>query len=116
MPEKGFTATFISNTGKTVRQFKVSGWKLYLARFFMALIVLLLSSAVIIVTYGLINAGNIALLRSEMLQLQDSLATRRNIEVRLENLESEIQQLQEYRQRLENILSGIPVLEDSLEQ
>ena len=54
-------------------------------------------------------------LRSEILQLQDSLATRRNIEARLENLETQIQQLHEYRQRLENIVVEIPIQEDSLE-
>lgn len=116
MPEKGFTATFISNTSKKLYQFNVSGWKLYFARFIMALVVLLLSSAVIVVAYGLINAGETAKLRSGILQLQDSLATRRNIEVRLESLEHEIQQLHEYRLRLENIASGIPISEDSLEQ
>ncbi|NOQ21239.1 MAG: hypothetical protein GQ565_01140 [Candidatus Aegiribacteria sp.] len=116
MPEKGFTATFISNTGKTLYQFNVSGWKLYLARLFMALLVLLVSASVIIVAYGLINVGETGKLRSEMLQLQDSLATRRNIEARVESLELEIQQLHEYRQRLENIAAGIPIPEDSLEQ
>ncbi len=116
MPEKGFTATFISNTGKTLHQFNIVGWKLYLARVLMALVVLLLSSAAIIVAYGLINAGDTAKLRSDILHLQDSLAARRNIEDRVESLEYEIQQRHEYRQKLENIAAGIPVPEDSLEQ
>ncbi len=116
MTEKGFTATFISNTGKTLHQFNVSGWKLYLVRVLMALIVLLVSASAIIVAYGLINAGETVKLRSEILQLQDSLGTRRNIETRLEILELEIQQLHEYRQRLENVVAVIPIPEDSLEQ
>ncbi|MCK4806774.1 MAG: hypothetical protein KAT09_03965 [Candidatus Aegiribacteria sp.] len=116
MPEKGLTAIFIFNTGKTQYRFNISGWKIYLVRVLMALIVLLLSSAVIIVVYGLINAGETTILRREILQLQDSLATRMNIEARLENFEYDIQQLCEYRQRLEIIATRIPVPEDSLDQ
>jgi len=116
MPEKGFTATFISNTGKTLHRFNISGWKLYFARILMALVVLLVSAAAIIVAYGLLNAGETQVLRNQVSELQDSLAARRNIEARIENLEEEIQQLYEYRQRLENIAAGIPVQEDSLEQ
>lgn len=115
MPEKGFTATFISNTGKTLHQFNVSGPKLYLLRVLMGLVVLLITASIIVVAFGLLNAGETNKLRSEILQLQDSLAVRRNIEVRLESLESEIQQLIEYRERLENILVEIPVSEDTLE-
>lgn len=115
MPEKGFTATFISNTGKTLRQFNIIGWKLHLTRVFMALFVLLVSAAAIIVAYGLINAGETDRLREKISQLQDSLAVRRYIESRLENMEYEIQRLHEFRQRLENITSLISVPEDSLE-
>ncbi len=114
MPEKGFTATFISNTGKTLHQFNINGWKLYLVRILMALVVLLISASVIIVAYGLLNAGETGSLRDEILHLQDSLAARRNIEARLETIELEIQQLHEYRQRLENIATEIPIPEDSL--
>lgn len=115
MPEKGFTATFISNTGKTLHQFNISGPRLYFLRVLMALAVLLLTASSIIVAYGLVNAGETGKLRSEILQLQDSLATRRNIEARLESLESQIQQLHEYRQKLENIVVEIPIPEDSHE-
>ncbi|RKZ11257.1 hypothetical protein DRQ25_00135 [Candidatus Fermentibacteria bacterium] len=114
MPEKGFTATFISNTGKTLHQFNVSGPKLYILRVLMGFAVLLITASSIIVAYGLLSAGETDKLRSEILQLQDSLAVRRNIEVRLESLESEIQQLIEYREKLENILVEIPMPEDSL--
>ena len=114
MPEKGFTATFISNTGKTLHQFNVSGPKLYLLRVLMGFAVLLITASSIIIAYGLLNAGETDKLRSEILQLQDSLAVRRNIEVRLESLESEIQQLIEYREKLENILVEIPIPEDSI--
>ena len=115
MPEKGFTATFISNTGKTLHQFNISGWKLNFLRVLLALVVLLITASSIIVAYGVLNAGETGKLRNEILQLQDSLATRRNIEARLEILESEVQQLHEYRQKLENILAEIPIPEDSLE-
>ncbi|MCK5115937.1 MAG: hypothetical protein KAR44_05015 [Candidatus Aegiribacteria sp.] len=115
MSEKGFTATFISNTGKTHHRFNISGSKLYLLRILMALAVLLITASSIIVAFGMLNAGEMGKLRDEILQLQDSLATRRNIEARLEILESEIQHLREYRRRLENILVEIPIAEDSLE-
>ncbi len=115
MPEKGFTAMFISNTGKTRHQFNISGAKLYFMRILIALFVLLVTASSIIVAYGVLNAGETEKLRSEILHLQDSLATRRNIEARLESLESEIQQLHEYRQNLENIVVEIPIPEDSLE-
>ena len=114
MPEKGFTATFISNTGKTLHQFNVSGPKLYLLRILMGFAVLLITASSIIVAYGLISVGETDKLRREILQLQDSLAVRRNIEVRLESLESEMQQLIEYREKLENILVEIQMPEDSL--
>ena len=115
MPEKGFTATFISNTGKTLHQFNISGPKLYLLRILMALLVLLITASFIIVAYGMVNAGETGELRSTISQLQDSLSTRRNIEARLGTLESEIQQLHEYRQKLENTLVQITISEDSLE-
>ncbi len=81
----------------------------------MALAVLLITASSIIVAYGMLNAGETGKLRSEILLLQDSLATRRNIEARLESLESEIQQLREYRRKLENIAVEIPIPEDSLQ-
>ncbi|MEN8207642.1 MAG: hypothetical protein ABFR50_00170 [Candidatus Fermentibacteria bacterium] len=116
MPEKGFTATFISNTGKTLHQFNVSGWKLIFLRVLMGLAVLVITASSIIVAYGILNVGEAGKLRSEILQLQDSLATRRNLEIRLESMESEIQQLHEYREKLEDIVVvEIPVQEDSLE-
>lgn len=116
MAEKGFTATFISNRGKKLHRYNVSGWKLYLARVLMAFVVLLLSTAFIMVAYGLINAGETERMRNEISRLQDSLAVRRNIEARLEIIEDQIQQLHEQRRRLENITAGIPTSEDSLEQ
>lgn len=81
----------------------------------MALFVLLVSTAVIIVAYGFINAGETARLKREISELHDSLVLRRNIESRLESMEYEIQQLHEFRQRLENITSLISTQEDSLE-
>jgi len=116
MPDKGFTATFISNTGKTLRQYNISGWKLYFVRALMGLFVLLVLGAAIIVLYGFINIGKTERMREEISQLQDSLAQRRYIEARLESIEGELQQLYEYRQRLENIAAMISTPEDSLEQ
>ncbi|RKZ05658.1 hypothetical protein DRQ25_15680, partial [Candidatus Fermentibacteria bacterium] len=101
--------------GKTLHQFNISGWKLFFLRVLMALVVLLITASSIIVAYGMLNVGETSKIRSEILQLQDSLATRRNVEARLESLEQEIQQLREYRQKLENVLAEIPLQEDSLE-
>jgi Tfp pilus assembly protein PilO len=115
MPEKGFTATFISNTGKTLRQFDISGWKLYLARVVLALVVLLLSAAVVIVAYGFINAGESDRLREEISHLQDSLAQRRTIEARIEVMETRLQYLEGYRKKLENLACLVSAPEDSLE-
>lgn len=116
MPEKGFTATFISNSGKKLHQFKITGWKLYLTRGLTALLILLVLSAVIIVAYGLITAGETVELRERVSQLQDSLTARRHIETRLDDMEYDIQQLREFRQRLENITTTISPEEDSLDQ
>ena len=116
MPEKGFTATFVSNSGKKPRQISVSGWKLYIARILIALFVLLVSASVLIVAYGLINSGESERLRAEILNLQDSLAVRKNIEVRLDSMENEIQQLHEFRQRLENVASIVSASDDTLQQ
>lgn len=115
MPDKGFTATFISNTGKTIRQIKVSGWKLHAARVLLALAVLLLSAAVVVIAYGLINAEENRNLRAEILKLQDSLEIRRDMEARLVRVQSELQELREFRQRLENMSTLLPVPEDSTE-
>ncbi len=107
MPEKGFTATFISNSGKTHHQFNVSGWKLHLTRVILALFVLMVSAAVAIVAFGFLEAGETDRLREEITSLQDSLAIRRNIEARLDNIEMKLQQLGNVRQRIENIASSI---------
>ncbi len=114
MPEKGFTATFISNTGKTLRQYDISGWKLYMARVLLAIVVLLLSAAAVIVTYGFINAGETESLRGEISHLQDSLAQRQTLESRLDVIETRLQYLEGYRKKLENIAGLIPAPEDSL--
>ena len=107
MSEKGFTATFISNSGKTHHQFNVSGWKLHLTRVILALFVLMVSVAAAIVTFGFLEAGETDRLRNEIDRLQDSLAIRRNIEARLENIEMNLEQLGDARQRIENIASTI---------
>ncbi|OPL19690.1 MAG: hypothetical protein AVO35_01580 [Candidatus Aegiribacteria sp. MLS_C] len=121
MPEKGLTATkgvkaiFISNTGKTLRQYNISGWKLYLARGVMAFVVLLVSSAIFVVAYGLMNAGETGRLRAEMTHLQDSLAQRQSLELRIDAMEARLQYLEGYRRKLENIASLVsPTAEDSL--
>lgn len=115
MPEKGFTATFISNTGKTLRQYDVSGWKLYLARVVLALVVLLVSAAVVVVAYGLMNAGETVRLREEITSLQDSLAQRQSIEIRLDAMQARLQYLEGYRKKLVNIASLVsPSVADSL--
>ncbi|MCK5064433.1 MAG: hypothetical protein KAQ97_04085 [Candidatus Fermentibacteraceae bacterium] len=115
MPEKGFTATFISNSGKTHYQFNISGWKLHLTRIILALFVLSVSAAVVIVALGLIESGETERLREEISSLQDSLATRRNIEARLENVEEQLEQLGYFRQRIENIAGTISPQLDSPE-
>jgi hypothetical protein len=114
MPEKGFTATFISNTGKTLRQYDISGWKLYVARVLLALVVLLISAAAVIVAYGFINAGETDRLRGEISDLQDSLAQRRTIEARIDAMEIRLQYLEGYRKKLENIAGLVSAQEDSL--
>ncbi|MFO8182912.1 MAG: hypothetical protein R6U39_01930 [Candidatus Aegiribacteria sp.] len=115
MPEKGFTATFISNTGKTLRQYDISGWKLYLARVVLALAVLLIVGAAVLVVYGIMNAGETQRLREEISLLQDSLSDKRSLEARLETLETRIQYVYGYRKKLENIAALVPASEDSLE-
>lgn len=115
MAEKGFTATFISNTGKTLRQYDVSGWKLYLARVVLGLSVLLIVGAATLVVYGVMNTGETERLREEISRLQDSLAERSTLEARLETLETRIQYIYGYRKKLENLAALIPVSEDSLE-
>lgn len=115
MSEKGFTATFISNSGKTHRQFNISGWKLHLIRVILALFVLMVSAAATIVAFGFIEGGETDRLREEISRLQDSLAIRRNIEVRLESIEMNLEQLGVFRQRIENIASTISPQVDSLE-
>ncbi|MCD4848869.1 MAG: hypothetical protein K8R76_11850 [Candidatus Aegiribacteria sp.] len=116
MPEKGFTATFISNSGKTHHQFNVSGWKLHLTRVMLALFVLVVSAAAAIVAFGLMETGETDRLREEISMLQDSLAVRRNIEARLESIELNLEQLGSFRQRIENIASTISLQVDTLEQ
>lgn len=115
MTEKGFTATFISNTGKTLRQYDISGWKLYLARVVLALVVLLLVGAAALVVYGVMNAGETERLHEEISRLQDSLAGRSVLEARMETLETRIQYIYGYRKKLENIAALVPSSEDSLE-
>ncbi|MCK4506784.1 MAG: hypothetical protein KAW14_14300 [Candidatus Aegiribacteria sp.] len=115
MSEKGFTATFISNSGKTHHQFNVNGWKLHLIRVILALFVLMVSAAAAIVAFGFIEGGETDRLREEISRLQDSLAIRRNIEVRLESIEMNLEQLGIFRQRIENIASTISPQVDSPE-
>ena len=115
MPEKGFTAAFISNSGKTHRQFNISGWKLHLIRVILALFVLMVSAAAAIIAFGFMEAGEKDSLRDEITSLQDSLAIRRNIEARLERIEMNLEQLGEARQRIENIASTISPQIDSPE-
>jgi Tfp pilus assembly protein PilN len=116
MPGKGFTATFISNSGNTLRQFNISGWKLVLLRVVLGLVVLLVSASVVIVAYGLLNAGETGRMRQEISQLQDSLARRQAIETRIDVLENRIDYIYGYRKKLENMASLIEQPVDSLQQ
>jgi len=116
MPEKGFTATFISNTGKTLRQFRITGWKLYLTRFLLGLAIMLVLGGGVVIAYGMLNARELQDLREEVVLLEDSLARRRHLESRLEIVEQELQLLRTYRRKLENIATMIRIPEDSLEQ
>ena len=115
MPEKGFTATFISNSGKTHHQFNVSGWKLHLSRVMLGMFVLIVCAAAAIVAFGFIETGETDRLKEDISRLQDSLAVRRNIEVRLENIEMSLEKLGVFRQRIENIASTISPQVDSTE-
>ncbi len=116
MPEKGFTATFISNSGRVLRQFDISGWKLVIFRVLLALVVLLVSTAAVVVAYGFINSGETGRLRQEISLLEDSLARRNSIEARLDNLETRLQYLYGYQKKIENIAGFISGPDDSLEQ
>lgn len=115
MSEKGFTATFISNTGKSLRQYDISGWKLYLARVVLALAVLLIIGSAVLVVYGIMNTGETQRLREEISRLQDSLAERQSLEARLETLETRIQYIYGYRKKLESIATLVPAPDDSLQ-
>lgn len=115
MPDKGFTATFFSHTGKTHRQFNISGWKLHLLRITLALFVLLVSAAVTIIAFGLLKSGEVSILREEVSRLRDSLVVRRHIEVRLESIEEELLLIRNFRQRMEKMACLISPREDSIE-
>lgn len=116
MSEKGFTATFTSHSGKTHRRYDISGWKLQMIRILFVVFIVVTLSSVIIVAFGLFRAGETGRLREEVFGLQDSLMTRRNMEMRLEIIEEELERIREFRQRIENVAGLLPPEADSLEQ
>ncbi|GEM_PF-465204 len=113
MPEKGFTATFVSNTGRYVRRYDVSGWKLVLLRLVIAAVVLVITAAVIVTAFGLLNAGERHRLAEEIAGLRDSLTLQQGLEMRMELLEQKLKLLDEYETKMEHVASVISPGEDS---
>lgn len=104
--DKGFTAYFVSYSGKTHHRFEISGWKLHLARGLLALAVLLLSAAVAITALGLLQADELERLRGENARLEDSLSVRGFTEARLAAIEADLAAIREDRRIIEN-MAGI---------
>jgi hypothetical protein len=111
--DKGFTAYFVSYSGKTHHRFEISGWKLHTARAILALAVLLLSAAVVITALGLLQSSELERLRTENARLEDSLSVRGFLEARLVAVEADLARIREDRLIIENMAGIITPVTDS---
>jgi len=110
--DKGFTAYFVSHSGKTNRRFEINGWKLHFVRGLLALAVLLMSAAVVITALGLLQSGELERLRTENARLEDSLSVRGFLEARLAAVEADLAAIREDRLIIENMAGIItPVMD-----
>jgi len=112
--DKGFTAYFISHSGKTHRKLDISGWKLIMLRAGLAFVVLLLAAAVIVTALGLITAGELNGLREQVSNLQDSLTVRIYTDARLNAIEDQLEQILANRVLIENMAGLLPPDSDTL--
>jgi len=112
--EKGFTAHFVSHSGKTHRRFEIRGWKLHAVRALLALLVLLVSAAVAVTALGLLQSGELERLRTENAALEDSLSERGRIEARLSGIELDLQRMREDREIIENMAGAISPVGESV--
>ncbi len=112
--DKGFTAYFISHSGKTHRKLDISGWKLILLRAGLAFMVILFAAAVIVTALGLMTAGELTGLREQVSRLQDSLTIGIYTDARLNIIEDQLEQILADRILIENMAGLLPPDSDTL--
>jgi hypothetical protein len=105
MPEKsGFTLAILPNSGKKGRQYDFSGWKLAMLRAGVILFFVLVAAGIVTLALGLTSTTAIERLSGEVSVLRDSLERMTDFEIRLGEIQREIEEIREARRTIENLL------------
>jgi hypothetical protein len=104
MPDKGgFTIAILPHDGKRGRHYDVSGWKQVFFRAAILVISVIVIAAAAIVVFGVLRTEEAKQLSTEVSVLQDSLEKLTNIDMRLSNVQRELEEIREARIFIENL-------------
>ncbi len=104
MPGKGgFTLAILPHDGKRGRHYDVSGWKQVFFRAAILMTAFLILAAVAIVAFGVLSTEETKQLSTEVSALRDSLEKLTDIDVRLSNIQRELEEIREARIFIENL-------------
>jgi len=104
MPGKGgFTLAILPHDGKRGRHYDVSGWKQVFFRAAILVATVLVIAAALIVAFGVMTTEETKQLSIDVSALRDSLEKLTNIDVRLTNIQRELEEIREARIFIENL-------------
>jgi hypothetical protein len=105
MNKEGFSLIVFPYHGGNGRQFEIYGFRLLLFRILFMIVVIILISAIFIMITGLLNRNETQALREHISVLENSLRKAQEVELRIVEIESELENIRIVRSRVENILS-----------
>ncbi|MCK5840531.1 MAG: hypothetical protein KAH31_00070 [Candidatus Sabulitectum sp.] len=105
--DKSFTVNIIPHDAtRSRKEWIVSGRKLVVFRFFAVLIFLVVATAVIVLSVGTADFTRTAELREANSLLSDSLSAARELNIRLDEIELELQEIRDTRSVIENLATA----------
>ena len=103
MGGNGVTISIIPHGGRPSRQWRLDGGRLLLLRAGVVFTIVIILVAISIVAFGFARSVGSGSLRARVEELEDSLASAREIEARLDSIETVLEEIGAVRERLENI-------------
>jgi len=105
--DKSFTVNIIPHDAtRSRKEWIVSGRKLVIFRFLAMLVFLIVLAAVVVLSMGTAEFTRTAGLKAENSMLSDSLSVARELNIRLDRIELELQEIRDTRSVIENLATA----------